>query len=245
MLFVSIKDTLIYHLGSIAFGSLIIAIVQFIRIIIEIVERRLKKAAGNNQVTKCIISFISCCCKCFFYCLEKFLKFVNRNAYIMVAIYGRNFCQSAADALTLLLANPLRTLVLTKVTDFILFLGSLLITVGVGVLGFFFFSKTFNIPSSYSKYLSPDLNYYWAPLIAVILATFFIAHTFMNVFEMAVDTVFLCALKDMSIHDGSAEKPYFMSKKMLKIISIKNKQEKKEKTDNSIKVESMDEHPAK
>ena len=56
---------------------------------------------------------------------------------------------------------------------------------------------------------------------------------------MAVDTVFLCALKDMSIHDGSTEKPYFMSKKMLKIMSVKNKEVKPEKSDPSIKVEDV------
>ena len=28
--------------------------------------------------------FLLCCLKCCFWCLEKFLKFINRNAYIMV-----------------------------------------------------------------------------------------------------------------------------------------------------------------
>ena len=60
------------------------------------------------------------------------------------------------------------------------------------------------------------------PLIAVILGSYFIATTFFTVFEMAIDTVFLCAMKDLSIHDGSAEKPYFMSTKLLKILDVKN-----------------------
>lgn len=242
ILITSIKDTCVYHLGSIAFGSLIIAIIQFIRVIIEYVEKKLKKAAGNNQVTKCIIQFVSCCCKCCFWCLEKFMKFVNRNAYIMIAIYGRNFCASAIDALKLLLANPLRALVLDRVTDFILFLGSMLIATGVGVLGFYFFSKSFYIDPAYAKYFAPDLNYYWLPLIVVILGAFLIAKTFMTVFEMAVDTVFLCALKDMDIHDGSPEKPYFMSAKLLKIMNVKNKPPENDGNDkNSIKVENIDE----
>ena len=222
ILFTSIKDTLVYHLGSIAFGALLIAIIRIIRVIIEYVEHKLKKAAGNNQVTKCIISFVSCCCKCFFYCLEKFMKFINRNAYIMIAIYGRNFCSSAFDALTLLLANPLRALVLDRVTDFILFLGSLLITVGMGVLGFYFFSKGFYVAPAYAKYFAPDLHYYWVPLMLVIIATYFIAKIFFTVFEMAVDTLFLCALKDLEVNDGSAEKPYMMSTELKKLLSVKN-----------------------
>lgn len=51
---------------------------------------------------------------------------------------------------------------------------------------------------------------------------FAISRTFLYVFEMAVDTVFLCAMKDLSIHDGSPEKPYFMSRNLLRILSVKN-----------------------
>lgn len=95
----AVKDTTIYHLGSVAFGSLLIAIVKLIRWLISRVEKKLKKAAGLNPVSRAIITFVSCCCKCFFWCLEKFLKFISKNAYIMVAIYGKNFCASARDAL--------------------------------------------------------------------------------------------------------------------------------------------------
>jgi len=108
--FRAFKDTTVYHLGTLAFGSLLIAIVKLIRFLITQVEKRLKKAAGNNPVTKCIITFVSCCCKCFFWCLEKFLKFISKNAYIMCAIYGRNFCVSAADALSkLAVTRPTQT----------------------------------------------------------------------------------------------------------------------------------------
>ncbi len=72
-------------------------------------------------------------------------------------------------------------------------------------------------------YLSPTLHYYFVPLATVVIATYYIAKTFLTVFEMAVDTVFLCAMKDLDIHDGSAEKPYYMSTKLLKILSVKNK----------------------
>lgn len=218
----SIKDTIVYHLGSIAFGSLIISIVKLIRAIIQFVENRVKSATGNNKAANCCIKFTFCCCKCCFWCLEKFLKFLNRNAYIMVAIYGRNFCSSARDALTLLASNPLRALVLDRVTDFILFLGKILITAGVGVLAFYFFSKKLYIDPAWTQYFAPDLHYYWVPLIAVIIATYFIAKIFFTVFEMAVDTLFLCALKDLEINDGTPEKPYLMSKELKKLLHVKN-----------------------
>uniref|UniRef100_A0A673N9X3 Choline transporter-like protein n=1 Tax=Sinocyclocheilus rhinocerous TaxID=307959 RepID=A0A673N9X3_9TELE len=123
----SLGRSLRYHTGSLAFGSLILAIVQIIRVLLEYIDHKLKGA--ENKFAK----FLLCCLKCCFWCLEKFIKFMNRNAYIMVAIYGKNFCRSARDAFFLLMRNVIRVVVLDKVTDFILFLGKLLI-VGLTVL---------------------------------------------------------------------------------------------------------------
>ncbi len=205
-------------------------------------ERRIKKATGNNSQLNCCISCIACFCKCWIWCLENILKFINRNAYIMIGIYGKNFCTSARDAIKLLASNPLRALVLDRVTDFVLFLGRMLITAGVGVLGFFFFSKSFYIDPNFRKYFAPDLHYYWAPLIAVILVTYAITKVFFSVFEMAVDTIFLCAMKDLDINDGSEQRPYSMSSKLLKILNVQNERQAKkniadEETENFNKIE--------
>lgn len=126
----------------------------------------------------------------------------------------------------MLISNPLRAAVLNSVSSFVLFIGKLLISAAVGVLAFYFFTKSIpNIPTQYAYVFAPDTHYYWVPLIFVILGTYFIAATFFSVFEMAIDTVFLCALKDMDVHDGSVEKPYFMSTKLLKIMDVKNSDE--------------------
>ena len=41
---------------------------------------------------------------------------------------------------------------------------------------------------------------------------------FFGVYEMAVDTLFLCFLEDIERNDGSASKPYYMSKDLKKIL---------------------------
>jgi choline transporter-like protein 2/4/5 len=146
----------------------------------------------------------------------------------MIAIYGRNFCESAKDALTILATNPLRTFVLDRVTDFVLFLGRLFITAGVGILAFCFFSQSFYIDPAARKYFAPDLHYYFVPLIVVVICTYAITKTFFTVFEMAVDTIFMCAMKDLDINDGSEEKPYAMSTKLLKILNVKNERQAKQ-----------------
>ncbi|XP_043087530.1 choline transporter-like protein 2, partial [Puntigrus tetrazona] len=151
----SLGRSLRYHTGSLAFGSLILAIVQVIRVLLEYIDHKLKGA--ENKFAK----FLLCCLKCCFWCLEKCIKFINRNAYIMVAIYGKNFCRSARDAFFLLMRNVIRVVVLDKVTDFILFLGKLLIVGLVGIFAFFFFSGQ----TDAFKGAAPSLHYYWVPIL--------------------------------------------------------------------------------
>uniref|UniRef100_A0A9J7Y7E3 Choline transporter-like protein n=1 Tax=Cyprinus carpio carpio TaxID=630221 RepID=A0A9J7Y7E3_CYPCA len=208
----SLGRSLRYHTGSLAFGSLILAIVQIIRVLLEYIDHKLKGA--QNKFAK----FLLCCMKCCFWCLEKFIKFLNRNAYIMVAIYGKNFCRSACDAFFLLMRNVIRVVVLDKVTDFILFLGKLLIVGLVGIFAFFFFSGH----TDAFKGTAPSLHYYWVPILTVLVGSYFIAHGFFSVYAMCVDTLFLCFLEDLERNDGSPERPYLMSEKLLNVLKKKN-----------------------
>uniref|UniRef100_A0A9J7YPS7 Choline transporter-like protein n=1 Tax=Cyprinus carpio carpio TaxID=630221 RepID=A0A9J7YPS7_CYPCA len=211
----SFMRALRYHVGSLAFGALILTLVQIVRIILEYLDHKFKEA--QNPCTR----FIMCCLKCCFYCLEKFIKFINRNAYIMIAIYGKNFCVSAKNAFSLLMRNIIRVVVLDKVTDLLLFFGKLLVVGGVGVLAFFFFSGRIQTPGT--TFETAALNYYWMPIITVVFGAYLIAHGFFSVYNMGVDTLFLCFLEDLERNDGSPQKPYFMSKNLMKILNKKNK----------------------
>ncbi|KAJ9576462.1 hypothetical protein L9F63_006675, partial [Diploptera punctata] len=164
----SIGRTFRYNLGTVAFGSLILAICRMIRVILEYISHKLKKY--DNAFVKAIL----CCLKCFFWCLEKFIKFINKNAYIMCAVHGKNFCRSAKDAFNLLMRNVIRVFVLDKVTDFLLFLGKLLITAAMCALSFFAFTKEIDY---YSDEI-PTLNYTIIPVLFIGFGTYFIASIF-------------------------------------------------------------------
>nr|XP_041567740.1 choline transporter-like protein 2 isoform X2 [Taeniopygia guttata] len=212
-LFSAFGRALRYHTGSLAFGSLVLAVVQVIRVTLEYLDHRLK--AAENKFAKFLLSCLKCC----FWCLEKFIKFLNRNAYIMIAIYGTNFCTSARNAFFLLMRNIIRVAVLDKVTDFLFFLGKLLIVGSVGILAFFFFTHRIKLVQD----TAPPLNYYWVPILTVIVGSYLIAHGFFSVYGMCVDTLFLCFLEDLERNDGSAEKPYFMSQNLRKLLKKTNK----------------------
>lgn len=64
----AMRTTMFYHLGSVAFGSFIIAIVQFIRVVLEYINRKTQQIQQNNQVgaaavcgtTACTLVPVSC-----------------------------------------------------------------------------------------------------------------------------------------------------------------------------------------
>ncbi|CAO2600495.1 Choline transporter-like protein 5 [Lemmus lemmus] len=101
-LFTAFGRAVRYHTGSLAFGSLILASVQMFKLILEYLDKRLKKAQSS------VSRFLQCCLRCCFWCLENMVKFLNRNAYIMIALYGKNFCESTKDAFYLLMRNILK-----------------------------------------------------------------------------------------------------------------------------------------
>ena len=87
----------VFHLGTLAFGSLVMTVVRMVRVILEYVERKVKYF--NNDFARFTMNRYLCrdfsffyfrcllsCCKCCLWCLEKFLRFINRNAYIMCTI---------------------------------------------------------------------------------------------------------------------------------------------------------------
>ena len=122
--------------GTVAFGSLIIAILRMIRVILEKVEAKLSQYHQDNKIVKAAMF----ACKCCFWCLEKFMKFLNRNAYIMCAVSGKNFCSSAKDAFFLLLRNVARLAVLTGVVSFLMFLSKIVVVGLCAALSYLVFS---------------------------------------------------------------------------------------------------------
>ncbi|CAF1085517.1 unnamed protein product [Adineta ricciae] len=212
-LLASLFRALIFHLGTIAFGALVIAIVKLIRGILEYIEEKIKDKTGI--IARCLF----CCCRCCLFCLEKFLKFLNRNAYIITAIYGTGFFTSARRAFHLIVSNPLRLLVIDKVCDFLIFLGKLCVTAGIGILAFFFFTHRI---AQAEKYV-PELHYYFVPLLLIIIGTYIIATCFFSVYSMAVDTLFICAIQDIQLHESNKDHQLMMPKGLKKVFRVQDK----------------------
>uniref|UniRef100_A0A674ECD2 Choline transporter-like protein n=1 Tax=Salmo trutta TaxID=8032 RepID=A0A674ECD2_SALTR len=202
--------TLQYHVGSLAFGAVLLTCFQLVRLVLEYLNR---KTRGSQSACG---RFLLNCLRCCFWCLEYFLKILNRNAYIMIAIYGESFCVSAKNAYSLLMRNIGRVVLLDRVTDMLIFFGKLLVVALVGVLAFFFFSGQIRLPGD--TFQAEMLNYYWVPILTVMAGAYLIAQGFFSVYSMCIDTLFICFLEDIERNDGTMQKPYYMSRNLMRIL---------------------------
>ncbi|RKO94587.1 plasma-membrane choline transporter-domain-containing protein [Blyttiomyces helicus] len=196
----SFYRTLRYHLGSIAFGSLLIALLQ-----------RQAAAAGRNQLTQCLLSCLQCCLGC----LSKVVQWFNRNAYIEMSIRGRAFLPSAMSACGLMLRNALRMVALNAVAGFCLFLSKIAITLATALACYWIVQREVNDGKV-------QLHFPFLPVIIVAIEAYAVAEVFLSIYQMGIDTVFLCFLEDEEINDGSEKKPFYMSKNMQSIVHKQN-----------------------
>eukprot|EP00039_Didymoeca_costata_P033517 m.42752 g.42752 ORF g.42752 m.42752 type:complete len:686 (+) comp9908_c0_seq2:368-2425(+) len=207
----SIARTLRFSLGSVIFGALVIAIISLIRTILYVVEQRVKKLDPSSHV-----GFVLRCINCCLWCFQKILKFLNRNAFIEIAIFGNSFCTSAWNAFKILTRNALRVAIINSVGDFVLFIAKLVVLLLVAIAAVFLFDR------------HPEELTYEAVIIGFLcLFAYLIASMFFGIYEMTIDTLFVCFCEDSERNDGSDKKPYFMSRRLLKFMAREERRAQK------------------
>lgn len=89
-IFKSLTRTLTSSFGSICFGSLLVAIVQAIRQIVE-------TARQNDDLGP----FLACCIDCILGCIESLLEYFNKWAFVYVGLYGYGYCEAGKNVMNL------------------------------------------------------------------------------------------------------------------------------------------------
>ena len=180
----SVLRTLRYHIGTIIFASLLIAIVQFIRYCIRYMERVMNGGKEPNKIQKILIKIVDCLLWCLECCLDK----ISKNALIWTSIYGNAFCPSVCASFALIWANIARVAVISFFSGIVTLLGKIMIpilTTAICVLAILY------VDPWKSDISSPVL-----PCIIIFIIAFAVGTLFITVFDTAIDTVFLCFLID-------------------------------------------------
>ncbi|NXQ20328.1 CTL3 protein, partial [Peucedramus taeniatus] len=64
----------------------------------------------------------------------------------------------------------------------------------------------------------------WVVLLLLVgFFAYLMSHSFLSVFEVTADAVFLGFVIDIETNDGTAEKPYFVDQELLTFVSQSNK----------------------
>ncbi|XP_062554592.1 choline transporter-like protein 1 isoform X3 [Armigeres subalbatus] len=200
----SFSNLLRYHMGTVALGSFIIAVVQFLRTVLKLLMYYVHDR--QNKLTNCIFE----CCQCCLQCFEKFLQYLTRNAYIMTAMHGDPFCKAGKKAFKVLTTNALRVFAINSVGDFVLVLAKVFVVVVTCLVGMELIQK------------KTGLHHPYVPIILVGIFAYLVAHCFVTVYEMTVDTIFICFCEDCECNDGIS-RPYYMSRGLMEFVQNSKK----------------------
>lgn len=158
-------------LGSIAFGSLIVAVIQALKSMAEKAERE-----GNAA---------ACCARCILQCFEDLMSYFNRWAFVYVGIYGDSFLASGKAVMKLFKNRGLTAVVNDQLIGNVLAFSSLVVGGIVGGVGALIPTIT---GSAFSEYKDA------AAVLGItgFLIGFCLTLVLTNVVDSGVATVFVC-----------------------------------------------------
>ncbi|KAF4670391.1 hypothetical protein FOL47_002068 [Perkinsus chesapeaki] len=182
-----IKNAVVYHQGTLAFGSFILAIVQFIKWWLRYLAKQAK--LQHNKVMAIVFSILSYCVACF----ERCIKFLNKNAYIQTALLGTKFCTSAKNAFFLILRNAARIGVLGAIGNAVRLFGYLFIMAATAASGYFITLEMYD----------GEINSPIVPIAIYVVVGYVVGKLITNVFGLAVDSMLQCFVADEELNKSS------------------------------------------
>ena len=100
-------------------------------------------------------------------------------------------------------SNALRVAAINSIGSFVLFLGKIVVVIATGVISYYILqvSLTFIFTSWDDKVLqeNKEIQHFWPQMAVSILFAYLIAHTFIGVYSMAIDTMYVLG-KGSKIH---------------------------------------------
>jgi len=169
-----------YHLGTLAMGSFLIALLRYIRLILTFIERYSKEQ--GNAVGACIAKCLICLITCF----KKFMEMINKNAYIDVAINSSNFCTAAADSLKFMLTQAPAITILTGACTIFSLAGCALLSSLTGWVTYMLVTTQDRWTSQTSPHHVDSPGFVAA---AAAFGAIFISAAFMVIFDHTADTL--------------------------------------------------------
>jgi len=183
------KCAYFHHMGSIAFGSFIIALIRFIKIVFYYLAKQLEKQSGDNPAVQAGVK----CALCLLNCIEKICDYLNESAFCYMAVTGDHFLSSAWSGFLLNLKHGLKFMFANAIAKVFIAIGK----VGIVVGNLF----TLYLLMKFRKDLD-EVNSILGPMIVVGVITFLAASLFLSLFDTAVQALLTCLCVDLDANNG-------------------------------------------
>mmetsp|Transcript_4741 Transcript_4741/g.9832 ORF Transcript_4741/g.9832 Transcript_4741/m.9832 type:complete len:750 (+) Transcript_4741:28-2277(+) len=184
--------TLRFHVGTAAFGALILTFITALQAATKAVFESMKKAQGEGNMIK----VVEVCVNCFLWCFKKSIEFINSYAYVYVFIENENFCTACAHTFGLIKDNPTQ-IAINKIVQSMLVL---LQSCTTPLLCSFVTYETFDL-LPHSDKSSASLGSLIVTA-AVFVLSFLMTKAFAQVYEQVVQSLTVCVLHDIKNWGG-------------------------------------------
>mmetsp|Transcript_26344 Transcript_26344/g.77270 ORF Transcript_26344/g.77270 Transcript_26344/m.77270 type:complete len:825 (-) Transcript_26344:314-2788(-) len=198
------------NLGSMAFGSLILALISVVRIVLEYIDDQTKDVQDANILLKYALK----CCKCFLMCFEKSIKFLTSYAYTFVILENRGFCSACYMSYTLL-GEYATQIAINKMVCFVLYWIQSIVT---PIVCFLCAYKQMTMNDEKIQTGTANAYNYYGPLVpatAIFILALMLARSFAAVYEQTVTALTVCVLHDIREYD-----PPFIAREMYEAFEL-------------------------
>lgn len=144
----SLRRCLTYSFGSLCFGSLILAVLDIIRAILQIIQQQ--ESANGDMVG----SILACVAGCLVGCIDWAITFFNRLAYTNIALYGNSFVTASKETWQLVKQKGIDALINDSLINTVWTFGSYAIGLGCGIFAYAYLSI------SNPSYVQQDGSYF-------------------------------------------------------------------------------------
>jgi len=177
-------------MGSVLFGSFVLALIWLIRAIFEYIEKKVK---GNGErPIPAPVRWLLCALRCCLDCCHRFVKYVNMNAYCQVALTGEAFCIAAMNGFIVILKHSAAFIFTGGLGGFFNLVGKLTVCV-LNML------VAWAILDLGDTGVATDVNSPVGPLLVVFILTYVIAQLFMGMYTTCATCLLHCLFVDIDI----------------------------------------------
>merc|ERR1711865_503413 len=193
-----------YFVGVTAFGSFIVAVVQFVRCVVMYLQATLEDYK-ENRIVQCIFCMINYC----LYCVEKCMKFITKNSYIQAVIWDLGFCEACISSFRFIFRDMGRMAAMGYVANVLVLLGQAFV---VSI------TTAFCAMQLQALLVAGTIKSIYLPLFLVLVLSYFIGYTFLSVYQMVMDTLLQCVITDEEITAGVDNADTYMNDSLQQLL---------------------------